>query len=109
MKSLKIAGLAALAAVIGTTGALAQGKQLDAIKARGQLLCGVGPASPGFSNPDDKGAWQGFDVDYCKALAVAIFNDPSKVTYKALTSKERFTALCSRAKSIFCPAPPHGP
>jgi general L-amino acid transport system substrate-binding protein len=95
MKSLKIAGLAALVAVAGSTGAFAQAKTLDAIKARGTLLCGVGPAAPGFSNPDDKGAWVGFDVDYCRALAVAIFNDPAKVTFKALTSKERFTALQS--------------
>jgi general L-amino acid transport system substrate-binding protein len=99
MKSLKLAGWAALAAVIGSTagtsGAFAQAKTLEAIKARGTLACGVGPNAPGFSNPDDKGNWVGFDVDYCRALAVAIFNDPAKVTFKALTSKERFTALQS--------------
>jgi general L-amino acid transport system substrate-binding protein len=95
MKSLKIAGLAALVAVGGATGVLAQGKGIDAIKARGTLSCGVSPATPGYSNPDDKGNWVGFDVDYCRALAVAIFNDPNKVTYKPLTSKERFTALQS--------------
>ncbi len=95
MKSLKIAGLAALVAIGGVTGALAQGKTLDAVKARGNVLCGISPGVPGFSQPDDKGNWTGIDVDYCRALAVAIFNDPAKVTYKALTSKERFTALQS--------------
>ena len=95
MKSIKIAGMAALVAVASTTGAFAQAKTLEAIKARGTLACGVGPNAPGFSNPDDKGNWVGFDVDFCRALAVAIFNDPAKVTFKALTSKERFTALQS--------------
>jgi general L-amino acid transport system substrate-binding protein len=95
MKSLKIAGLAALVAVAGTTGVLAQGKAVDAIKARGTLLCGTSPGVPGYAMPDDKGAWTGLDVDYCRALAVAIFNDPQKVTFKPLTSKERFTALQS--------------
>ena len=95
MKSLKIAGLAALVALAGTTGALAQAKGLDAIKARGTLLCGTSPGVPGFAQPDDKGNWVGLDVDYCRALAVAIFNDPMKVTFKPLTSKERFTALQS--------------
>jgi general L-amino acid transport system substrate-binding protein len=95
MKSLKIAGLAALVAVGGATNVLAQAKTLDAVKARGSVLCGVSPSVPGFSNPDDKGNWTGLDVDFCRALAVAIFNDPAKVTFKPLTSKERFTALQS--------------
>ena len=95
MKSLKFAGLAALVAVAGTTGVMAQGKGLDAIKARGTLLCGVSPGVPGYAQPDDKGVWTGLDVDYCRALAVAIFNDPNKVTFKPTTSKERFTALQS--------------
>jgi general L-amino acid transport system substrate-binding protein len=99
MKSLKITGLAALVALGGAlgcaTGASAQGKGLDAIKARGTLLCGVNVGLPGFSNPDDKGNWVGFDVDYCRALASAIFSDATKVQFKPLTAKERFTALQS--------------
>ncbi len=95
MKSLRIAGLAALVAVGGATGVLAQAKGVDAIKARGMVLCGIGPGAPGFGTPDDKGNWVGLDVDYCRALAVAIFNDPAKVTFKPLTAKERFTALQS--------------
>ena len=95
MKNLKLAGLALAVAVAGTTGAFAQAKRLDAVKARGTVLCGVSPGVPGFSSPDDKGNWTGIDVDYCRALATAIFSDATKVTFKPLTSKERFTALQS--------------
>jgi general L-amino acid transport system substrate-binding protein len=95
MKSLKLVGLAALVAISSSTGVFAQAKGLDAIKARGNLLCGVSPGVPGFSSPDDKGNWVGFDVDYCRALATAIFGDAKKVQFKPLTAKERFTALQS--------------
>ncbi len=71
------------------------GKTLETIKARGQLSCGVSTGNPGFSNPDDKGNWTGFDVDFCRAVAAAIFDDPKKVSFKPLTAKERFTALQS--------------
>jgi general L-amino acid transport system substrate-binding protein len=95
MKHLKTLGLAA-AAVVGLTGAaFAQAKGLDAIKARGNLVCGVGTGLAGFAQPDDKGNWNGLDVDVCRAIAAAIFNDPKKVTFKPLTAKERFTALQS--------------
>jgi general L-amino acid transport system substrate-binding protein len=50
---------------------------------------------PGFSSPDDKGNWTGFDVDLCRAIAAAIFDDPSKVRFTPLTAKDRFTALQS--------------
>ena len=50
---------------------------------------------PGFGLPDAQGNWTGFDVDYCRALAAAIFNDPTKVKFVALTAKDRFTALQS--------------
>ena len=59
------------------------------------LKCGVSQGLPGFSNPDDKGAWTGIDVDYCKALAAAILGDGSKVKYVALSAKVRFSALQS--------------
>jgi general L-amino acid transport system substrate-binding protein len=49
----------------------------------------------GFAQPNSQGAWQGFDVDYCRAVAVAIFNDPAKVRYVPLTAQNRFTALQS--------------
>jgi general L-amino acid transport system substrate-binding protein len=84
---------AGLALVIGTEAASAQ--TLKAVKDRGSLICGVSQGIPGFSNPDDKGNWTGLDVDYCRAIAAAIFNDPNKVKYSPLSAKDRFTALQS--------------
>ena len=89
-------GLAAALALAGATGAaLAQAKTLDAVKARGSVNCGVGTGLAGFGQPDDKGVWTGLDVEFCRAVAAAIFNDPLKVTFKPLSAKERFTALQS--------------
>jgi general L-amino acid transport system substrate-binding protein len=89
-----VAGAVALGAVAAPAFGQ-QAKTLDTIKARGSVSCGVSTGNPGFSNPDDKGKWTGFDVDFCRAVAAAIFNDPDKVSYKPLTAKERFTALQS--------------
>jgi general L-amino acid transport system substrate-binding protein len=75
--------------------ALAQTKTLDTVKQRGTLSCGVNTGLAGFSAPDDKGAWTGLDVDYCKAVAAAVLGDASKVKYLGTTAKERFTALQS--------------
>ena len=90
-------GLAFALAMTGVSGmASAQApKTLDAVKARGTLNCGVGTGLAGFGQPDDKGAWTGLDVEFCRAIAAAIFNDPLKVTFKPLSAKERFTALQS--------------
>ena len=68
---------------------------LDNVKSRGMLNCGANGQLPGFGLPDAQGAWTGFDADYCRAIAAAIFNDPSKVKFVALTAKDRFTALQS--------------
>ena len=68
---------------------------LDDLKKRGELRCGVTQALAGFSVADDKGRWTGLDVDYCRALASAIFHDPEKVTFRPTSSKERFTVLQS--------------
>ncbi len=103
MPFLKMTAAGALALMAVTCGGLeqalaqapAQPKTIDAIKARGTLNCGVGTGTPGFSNPDDKGVWTGFDVDYCRAVAAVLFNDPSKVTYKPTSAKDRFPALQS--------------
>jgi general L-amino acid transport system substrate-binding protein len=62
---------------------------------RGEVLCGVNTGLPGFSIPDDKGNWTGFDVDICRAVAAAIFDDPTKVKFVPLSAKDRFTALQS--------------
>src|SRR5690242_1087523 len=68
---------------------------LDDVKKKGFVQCGVNSGLPGFAAPDDKGEWAGFDVDYCRAIAAAIFNDPTKAKYTPLTAQERFTALQS--------------
>jgi general L-amino acid transport system substrate-binding protein len=88
-------GIAAIAAAGLSTAAFAQAKTLDQVKARGMLNCGSSPGLAGFGQPDDKGQWTGLDVDYCRALAAAIFGDPTKVVFKPLSAKERFTALQS--------------
>src|SRR5688572_30766679 len=63
---------------------------------RGALLCGVSQGLPGFSLPDEKGEWTGFDVDICRAIAAAIFDDPKKVRFLPLDANERFTELQKR-------------
>lgn len=90
-------GLAAAAAIvcatiIGTTPAQA-GPTLEAIKARGQLVCGINTGVTGFALPDSRGVWQGLDMDLCRGLAAAIFDDPAKVRFVPLSSSTRFTAL----------------
>ncbi len=66
---------------------------LDTIKQRGTLNCGANGQLPGFGLPDAQGNWTGLDVDLCRAVAAAIFNDASKVKFVPLTAKDRFTAL----------------
>jgi len=68
---------------------------LQNVKDRGTLSCGVSQGLPGFSSPDDKGNWTGLDVDLCRAISAAIFDDPSKVKFVPLSAKDRFTALQS--------------
>ncbi len=71
------------------------GGTLAAVKERGKLICGVNSQVPGFGYVDANGNFSGFDVDYCRALAAAIFGDPTKVEYRPLTAAERFAALQS--------------
>jgi general L-amino acid transport system substrate-binding protein len=71
------------------------GKTLEAIKARGTLVCGVNAQVPGFGFVDPSGSYSGFDVDYCKAIAAAVLGDPAKVEYRPLTAEQRFAALQS--------------
>jgi general L-amino acid transport system substrate-binding protein len=89
-----LANAAICALAICTDRAEAQ-STLGIVKQRGSLSCGVNIGLAGFSQPDDKGNWTGLDVDYCKAIAAAIWGDPAKVKYTPTTAKERFTALQS--------------
>ncbi|TDO15246.1 MULTISPECIES: amino acid ABC transporter substrate-binding protein [Halomonas] len=68
---------------------------LDEVKERGELRCGVNVGLSGFSSPDQDGTWQGLDVETCRGIAAAIFDDPEAVSFTPLTAKERFTALQS--------------
>ncbi len=68
---------------------------LDDVKAKGFVQCGVNVGLAGFSAPDDKGEWTGLDVDFCRAVAAAVFGDATKVKFTPLSAKERFTALQS--------------
>ena len=68
---------------------------LKTVKDRGQLICGANGTLAGFGMPDSQGNWVGFDVDFCRAIASAIFNDPTKVKFVPLTAANRFTALQS--------------
>jgi general L-amino acid transport system substrate-binding protein len=85
----------ALVIAAGFTTQAASAQTLKTVKDRGMVSCGVGQGLPGFSSPDDKGNWTGLDVDVCRAVAAAIFNDPSKVKFLPLSAKDRFTALQS--------------
>ena len=68
---------------------------LDQIKARGSLICGSNIGLAGFALPDDQGVWKGLDVDECRALAAAIFDDPNKVKFLPINAKDRPTILAS--------------
>jgi general L-amino acid transport system substrate-binding protein len=87
------------AALLLTRGAAyAQGSgsaTLDAVKARGQLLCGTGGEIPGFSMLDSTGVMKGLDADYCRAIAAAVLGDANKVKWVPVTAQTRFTALQS--------------
>lgn len=78
---------------LGTTEA--PGQTLKTIKERGSLICGINPGLPGFSLKDDRGNWTGLDVDFCRALAAAIFDDPGKIQFVPLETADRLTALQS--------------
>jgi general L-amino acid transport system substrate-binding protein len=81
--------------LFGLSAPAAAQQTLEAVRNRGQLVCGIHTGIAGFALPDSRGTWQGFDVELCRGLAVAIFNDPSKVRFVPLSSSTRFTALGS--------------
>jgi len=85
----------ALACAAGLVSGAQAGPVLDGIRARGQLVCGIHVGTAGFALPDSRGVWQGMDVDLCRGLAVAIFNDASKLRLVPLSASQRFTALGS--------------
>ncbi len=90
----------ALALALAGAAQSVQAQTLAAVKQRGELVCGANGTLAGFGMPDPQGNWTGFDVDFCRAIAAAIFNDPTKVKFVPLTAKDRFTALQSGAVDV---------
>jgi general L-amino acid transport system substrate-binding protein len=80
--------------------AAAHATTLEDVKARGKLLCGVNPGLLGFAAKGDDGTWAGFDVDFCRAIAAAVFGDAAKVDYVALSAQDRFDKLQSGAVDV---------
>jgi general L-amino acid transport system substrate-binding protein len=95
LKATKFALAAAAAATTLISMPAHAGKDLDAIKKRGELVCGVNTGLAGFSAADSQGKWSGMDVDVCRSVAAAILSDASKVRFVPLTAQQRFTALQS--------------
>ena len=85
----------AAGAVLSLAAGSASATTLADVTKKGFVQCGVNTGLPGFASPDDQGNWTGFDIDYCRALAAAIFGDPKAVKFTPLNAKERFTALQS--------------
>jgi general L-amino acid transport system substrate-binding protein len=95
LKATKFALAAAAAATTLISMPAHAGKDLDAIKKRGELVCGVNTGLAGFSAADSQGKWSGMDVDVCRSVAAAILSDATKVRFVPLTAQQRFTALQS--------------
>jgi len=87
--------LGVVAATMTVGGAASAQATLEAVKARGELICGSNTGLTGFGAPDANGVWTGFDVDLCRAVAAAVLGDPTKVKFVPTTSETRFTALQS--------------
>jgi general L-amino acid transport system substrate-binding protein len=94
MKRVATALAFALILIFGAQAASAQAT-LKAVQDRGQLVCGANGTLAGFGLPDPQGNWTGFDVDFCRGIAAAIFGDPTKVKFVPLTASDRITALQS--------------
>ncbi len=86
-------GIFGLAALLAAAAQPAPAQTLETIRDRGKLICGVNPGLPGFAVRDQEGAWQGFNVDFCRAVAAAIFDDASKVEFRPLANEDRLNAL----------------
>jgi general L-amino acid transport system substrate-binding protein len=78
---------------LGGTAQAAGSPTLDAIRARGSVVCAMQSENVPFSLPDSKGIWRGMDVDSCRALAAAVFGDPSKIVIRPITGQTRFPTL----------------
>ena len=82
-------------AICMTAGGGAHSQTLNTIKQRGSVTCGVSQGVVGFSAQSGNREWVGFDVDFCRALSAAIFNDAGKVSFSPVSANDRFHALQS--------------
>jgi general L-amino acid transport system substrate-binding protein len=87
-------------AALAVAGSAHAGATLDAIRKRGELLCGVSTGVAGLSAPDSTGRWTGLDADVCRALAAAVLKDAQKVRFVPLNTQQRFAALQSAQVDI---------
>src|SRR6266699_1152995 len=88
------------AAALGLAASTAIGQTLNTVKTRGVLNCGSNPGLAGFGQTDPQGNWNGLDVDFCRAIAAAIFDDPKKVKFVPLDAKERVVELGKRKVDV---------
>lgn len=84
---------------IGTGVVFAQ-STLETVRERGHLLCATSDPLPGFAQPGADGLWTGFDVDFCRALAVAVLGDATKVQFRPLPGNSRFALLQTGAVDV---------
>ena len=94
LKNKRLAAVVLLS-IAAITAPVHAGKTLDAIKVRGQLVCGVSSGVAGFSQADSNGQWSGLDVDICRAIAASLLGDANKVKWVPLVAQQRFAALQS--------------
>ncbi len=87
------------AAQTGTDGDTGEGQEggsvFQQVQDRGEVVCGVNEAVPGFGVSTEGGEYEGFDIDYCRVIAAAVLGDPNAVSFSPLTAEQRFTALQS--------------
>jgi len=92
---MKLSVLFGAVTVAGLAAGVAQANTIDDIRARGALNCGVNTGLVGFAAPDASGVWRGFDIDMCRAVAAAVFGDPTMVNFIPTTGQTRFTSLAA--------------
>ncbi|MEJ2222893.1 MAG: amino acid ABC transporter substrate-binding protein [Desulfobacterales bacterium] len=100
MKLFKLCVVVVMAVVL--TAGFALAGTLEEVRARGHIIVGVNGGVFGFSMPDDKGVWNGLDVDTARAIAAAVFGDADKVKFKALTAVQRLPALQAKEIDVLC-------
>jgi general L-amino acid transport system substrate-binding protein len=100
MKRFNLCVVVVMAVVL--TAGFALAGTLEEVRARGHIIVGVNGGVFGFSMPDDKGVWNGLDVDTARAIAAAVFGDADKVKFKALTAVQRLPALQAKEIDVLC-------